>query len=180
MAERVARIVLTDLLAQRVVRAAPELAAGDGGENRQFFVKLLHAIAENEAVLVILEHRVHADVGALAGRDDVVPAPDGLLHIDLGAVVQLQERFEAAAVVVVRVGQKGDVDLCKINAERRSVVDELRVRAHVEKNFVLVGLNIHRQAVRAGNALLAAAVFHQNDDFHQKAPFLCYCSTASP
>ena len=89
VAERVARIVLTDLLAQRVVRAAPELAAGDGGKDRQLIVELLHALAEDESLFVRFEHRVHADVGALAGRDDVVPPPDGLLHIDLRMIVEL-------------------------------------------------------------------------------------------
>ena len=82
----------------------------DAGEERQLLVDLRHALGHHEAVSVLVQLGIETDEGAFRRRHDIVITEGLLLKIDLRGAVAPQEGQQAAAVVVVRVGEKGDID----------------------------------------------------------------------
>ena len=157
VAEGVAGIVPADLFAQRGVCLAQELVRPDAGEERQLLVELCHTLGHHEAVSILVQLGIETDEGAFRRRHDIVITEGLLLKIDLRGAVAPQEGQQAAAVVVVRVGEKGDIDLCEVDAERLGVFPESVTRAGVEENFMLCCFNVERKPVLAAERIAAAA-----------------------
>ena len=78
----------------------------DAGEERQLLVDLCHTLGHHEAVGVLVQLGIETDEGAFRRRHDIVITEGLLLKIDLRGAVAPQEGQQAAAVVVVRVGEK--------------------------------------------------------------------------
>ena len=159
VAEGVAGIVPADLFAQRGVRLAQELVRPDAGEERQLLVELRHALGHHEAVSVLVQLGIETDEGAFRRRHDIVITEGLLLKIDLRGAVAPQEGQQAAAVVVVRVGEKGDIDLCEVDAERPGVFPEGVARAGVKEDLVLFRFDVERKPVLAAERIAGGLVF---------------------
>ena len=159
VAEGVAGIVPADLFAQRGVCLAQELVRPDAGEERQLLVELRHALGHHEAVGVLVQLGIETDEGAFRRRHDIVITEGLLLKIDLRGAVAPQEGQQAAAVVVVRVGEKGDIDLCEVDAERPGVFPEGVTRAGVKEDLVLFRFNVERKPVLAAERIAGGFIF---------------------
>ena len=102
---------------------------------------------------------VKTDEGAFRRRHDIVITEGLLLKIDLRGAVAPQEGQQAAAVVVVRVGEKGDIDLCEVDAERLGVFPESVTRAGVKEDLVLFRFDVERKPVLAAERIAGGLVF---------------------
>ena len=171
VAELVHRVVVADLLAQRVVRVRPIIARQAAGEQRQLVVDGRDALGKAETGLVLFERLVEPDERALGRGHDVVAAPGFFLQVHRRVAVALAEQLQPAAVVVVRVGEERRVHRRDIDAELFGVFKEHRVGAHVKEDAVLVRRDVHGQAVRAAHVGAADGVFEQNGDFHGDLAF---------
>ena len=131
----------------------------DAGEERQLLVELRHALGHHEAVGVLVQLGIETDEGAFRRRHDIVITEGLLLKIDLRGAVAPQEGQQAAAVVVVRVGEKGDIDLCEVDAERPGVFPEGVARAGVKEDLVLFRFDVERKPVLAAERIAGGLVF---------------------
>lgn len=64
------------------------------------------------------------------------------IYVDGSGIVLCKEAGEAAAVIVVAVGQNGDIHRRKVNTERGGIAREEVGLTHIKKNFVACGLDI--------------------------------------
>ena len=114
----------------------------DVGKERQLAVDPRHTLRGHKAVGIVVQLGVKPDEGALRWRHDIVIAEGLLLKIDLCGFVALQKGQQPSAVVVVRVGEKGNVHLRKVDAERLGVGPKGVARAGVEEDFVLLRFDV--------------------------------------
>ena len=118
------------------------------------------ALGVDEPVLKFTECRVQADIAEgevlLLG---VVGAEGVFVDVDFRLVVEAAERAQTAAVVVVAMGQHGDIHRFQVHAQLLGVADELVVGAHVEQNLVFGGLDIQAEAVSGGKVFPLCGIF---------------------
>ena len=121
----------------------------------------------NEAIGV----RVFGEVGPRRSGAEVHP----------GLGVDLEEPAQAVGVVVVAVGQGGQLHSGQVHPQGPGVVGKFPGGAGVQQQLFPPVLDVQGQAVlRRQAAALQSGVFHQNGDFHRGPSFFTILSGPGP
>ena len=79
---------------------------------------------------------------------------------DVRPAVDLAKIPQAAAVVIVAVGQHRNVHGAQVHAQLFRVVDEAAIRPHVEQDSVFGRLDVKAQPVGGAQPRVTGGVFH--------------------
>lgn len=133
VADKIPAAALEDIgIARRV-----QPHAFDARIHRQLAVDGQLIADENETV-AFQKRRLEADIppsgGLFAGFDlvGVIAVERRFPNVDLRAAVKGEKGFQSAAVVIMRVRQKSDVDGAQVDAEERGVLRERIGSARIE------------------------------------------------
>ena len=134
---------------------------------------LAHSLAAVKAVLAALpDVPVDADKTGGAGGGGEVGAAGLRPGVHLAGGVLLQKIAQPVGVVVVAVGEDGQVNLAQIDAQSLGVAGKRLGAACVQQDMVLPVLDVQGQAVLRGeSAVLGGGVFYQNGYLHGRRSF---------
>ena len=161
------------MLMAEIIRAEEEAAAGIEGVAAAHFGEIGRAVGQEmhagedfleaggaaEARGVVAEH---AAAETVVGGEKMLPAEAVFAGFggdpDRGGGIEGEEAIEAVGVVVVGVGEHGEVDGGEIDAEARGVVRELAGSAGVQQDFVAVVLDMDGQAPLADEIFMGEII----------------------
>ena len=151
--------VFSDGLAENAELEGPQqVVAGAEGDAFGNFQHILHGNQPG----IFFQFRVQANVFAAA---EILP--EGVAaQVHRGVVIDLQEPLQAAAVVIVAVGQNAEIHRVQINAHFCGIVGKDTGLARVKENGMGPGFDEKTQAVLKGQVLPEGGIFNECRDFH--------------
>lgn len=101
----------------------------------------------------------------------IVGLESGAVEVDGGGGVAFEEGRESAAVVVVTVGEDGEVDGGEVDAQRGGVFGEEGGLPHVEEDAGTAGFDVQAESVFGAEGVAHGGIFNETGQSHLPHPF---------